>query len=339
VTETDFQRRCRAPATVVYRAATTLLAGLTAEHVALPPTQLIPTPPPDLYADVAGETYHRWDAVNNSRLNLLFDASPAHALAQILNPPKPTPAKVLGNAAHAMILQPEVFDATYAVAGRCAGLTEKGKGPRCSFNGKVCRGGEWFCDRHDPAPGAPGTVHVLPQDDYDACQRMRDAVLNHPVAGAYLRGPGEVELSGVFTDDDTGLPCKFRTDKLRGDKDVVFDLKTADDASPAGFPNSIYGFGYYRQGAHYLMGLAQHGRNFKHFIIGAVEKSPPYAVAVYRLTDESIEAGLSDRAKLMKLYAQCEESGVWPGYGFDADSGRYVVQDAGLPDWAWKRVG
>jgi hypothetical protein len=59
------------------------------------------------------------------------------------------------------------------------------------------------------------------------------------------------------------------------------------DASPSGFARSIATFRYHVQASHYLTGL--HGA--ERFVFIAVEKTAPYAVAVYELDAAAMAAG------------------------------------------------
>jgi hypothetical protein len=69
----------------------------------------------------------------------------------------------------------------------------------------------------------------------------------------------------------------------------------------------------------------------EHFVIVAVEKEPPYAVAVYRVLDAAIDAGREQIAGLLKTYATCVALDEWPGYAEQ-------VVDVALPAWAWNQI-
>lgn len=109
-----------------------------------------------IYEDVPADTYHAWDAASNSRLSHLL-RSPAHCREAIDNPPDPTPAQILGTAAHYCILEPDLFEQRYTVPGRCEAT--KRDGQRCTNVGVVCRNGEWFCGVRGHDPGADYTEH------------------------------------------------------------------------------------------------------------------------------------------------------------------------------------
>ncbi|MNS90853.1 hypothetical protein D3C72_1249210 [compost metagenome] len=58
----------------------------------------------------------------------------------------------------------------------------------------------------------------------------------------------------------------------------------------------------------------------------AVEKKFPYAVGVYVLDNESNEHGRAKYRASLDMFAACERSGVFPGYGDK-------IQTISLPAW------
>lgn len=278
--------------------------------------------------------YHGWPAASNSRLSKLR-RSPAHLKAYLEEPPKERSALIIGRAAHTTILEPDTFDSTFTVAELCA-ATKKGDGQRCSNWGIALHEKQgWLCGVH--AKGITSewstTRFVLPEPDYRACRLMREAVYKHPAARGLLWGEGDVELSMLWHDRETGVPCKGRMDRLspRIAGGAIVDVKTTRDAGRREFERAIFAHGYHRQAAFYLDGAAANGIAAEHFVIVAVEKEPPYAVAVYRLTEGAIEGGREQLRPLLARYAECVEQDVWPGYAED-------VQDIALPTWAWQQI-
>ena len=275
--------------------------------------QLAAPTTPGLYPNVPAEEYHRWPHVSQSRLKVLRDKSPAHLRHEMDNPPEPTPAMVLGTAVHLAVLQPDLFRTEYVKAPDVDRRTKAGKALWAEY------AAEWGEDR------------MLRADDYDLCLAMRDAVYTHPVARKLLDGASAREQSAVWVDPTTGLTCKGRFDAVCEDTGAIVELKTTSDASPTVFPRSIYRYGYYIQGAHYLSGAQTLGIKVDLFPIIAVESEPPHCVAVYQVEDLAIKAGLDELRPLMETYARCQESGVWPGY----DTKAVTIS---LPAWAWFEI-
>lgn len=278
-----------------------------------------------LYRDVPEPLYHQLDACSNSRLTLL-QRSPAHAKEAIDNPQPSTDAQQIGTATHWAILDPDLFRERVDVAEQCEAIT--GKGTQCSYTGKVRVDGSWYCNRH--APDAPADdLLVIDADTRDQIAAMREQVEAHPTAGALVSMPGVAEATALF--EHEGLYCKARLDYWGPETGTLVDLKTTRDAQPDAFQRSIWNYGYFRQLAFYRYALEQLGKTVDEALIIAVEKNPPYAVAVYRLSEETLSAGWRQLEDLLDRYARCIQTDEWPGYGED-------VKEIGLPSWAWNRL-
>jgi hypothetical protein len=273
--------------------------------------------------DLPSDVYHSLRYASNSILKILHDHSPAHAFEAMNSYQVPTPAMILGEAVHYCCLQPSLFATRYIVADQCTATT--GKGKRCSRGGSVLRANEWFCTQHDPTPDAPIVDDgILSQDDFDTCLRISDRVNNHPMASAILKQRTDTELSIIWKDEASGVICKARLDIVVAPQRTVADLKTTISAKRSNFERSIFEYGYHRQAATYL-----DATGYKSFVFIPVEKTPPFAVATYRMKDNVIEAGREQNAKLLTRFGECLASGKWPAYSDE-------IEDIDLPSWAWK---
>lgn len=121
---------------------TTLTAPLTLPHLAD-----FRAGKPGVYPLIPATAYHAHEALSNSRITDMM-RSPAHCRWAMDNPDDDTPATIFGSALHAMVLQPEIFDAEFVVAGQC--VAKKGDGARCGNAGKYLIAGEWRCGVHKP---------------------------------------------------------------------------------------------------------------------------------------------------------------------------------------------
>lgn len=266
---------------------------------------------PGTYPNVPANEYHRWPAASQSLLKIMRDRSPAHARWQMLNPTEPTPAMQFGTALHMAVLQPELFDQEYVVAPDVDRRTKAGRAVW-----------EDLLETYD-------ADSILKADEMQRIQAMRESIMANPTARALI--DGERELSALWNDKDTGVLCKARFDVVNRRAGAIVDLKTTNDASPSKFPRSIYDYGYYIQAAHYLAGALTLGLDVDLFAIVAIEKEPPYAVAVYQIEDQALVAGEDELRQLLSTYARCQETGEWPAYG---DQAVRIT----LPRWAWSEV-
>lgn len=271
-------------------------------------------PPAGLHRGIGYDEYSRWAAVNHSTLRH-FAKSPLHARHAMLNPSEPTEAMALGSAVHKAILEPDLFPAAYCWAPKFDKRTNDGKAGWTEFQTENAGKG------------------ILTREEYDQCIALRDAVWLHPTAAEVLRSPGANELSATWMDKTTNAACKGRPDRfgLWQGWPTVTDVKTARDASRRAFSRAIEQYGYSEQAAFYLDGLESISpfEGDRRFIFIVAEKEPPYAVAVYELDIDAIEAGRRKYRAHLNQYAACLASGVWPGFGDGADL-------ISMPAWAMR---
>jgi exodeoxyribonuclease VIII len=236
--------------------------------------------------------------------------SPAHYKWATEHPGPSTPAQLLGTAVHAAVLEPESFSAQFRVADT-DGRTKAGKEQR-------------------EAAAAAG-VTLFSTDDYADVLGMAGAVLTHPIAGKLIDG-ARTEVILRWKDMATEVLCKGRADAVAtlDGKPAVVDLKTTGDASPQATARSLGSFGYHIQLAHYRDGVM---RQFDLpdrppcFLV-AIEREPPYPVAVYLLDEYTLTAAHTERVRLLALWRRCTERNEWPAYADDA------VLPLSLPAWA-----
>jgi hypothetical protein len=270
---------------------------------------------PGIYYDVPRADYDAIEAMNHSRLSVGI-RSLAHLKAQLdgQRSSEDTAAMAFGRAYHCLILEPEVFDATYARAPE--GVNADGSASRSTKDGKAAWA-EWEAQNTGKESVSPRDWHVL--------YAMRDAIANHPAAQRLLNRHSHSEVTVLWYDRATGELCKCRVDRLLDDLDTIIDLKTTEDASPSAFEFSIYKYGYHRQFAFYGDGVhTVTEQEYPGCYIIAQEKVRPYLVGVYLLDDEAVDYGRYQYSRLLAAYSEATLTNEWPGY-----SDR--VQVIGLP--------
>ena len=181
---------------------------------------------------------------------------------------------------------------------------------------------------------AGGQTPLLTRD-YEIVKAMAKALREHPVASALFEpGSGKAEQSLFWRDPETSIWCRSMLDWLRNPgpgRLVVPDYKTAVSASPVEFEKALDNYDYYRQAAWYLdavhvLGLADHPA----FVFVVQEKTPPYLVSVFEPDSLALEAGRHYNRQARLVFAECQESGRWPGYSDE-------VELISLPPWAQNR--
>jgi hypothetical protein len=256
--------------------------------------------------DMDADAYRASEGISASDLkHIVPPKTPAHYFANVSGRTErvQTKAMLLGTLAHLAVLEPHKLDAAFAV--RPAHITDL----------RTKEGKEW--------KSSVGALPVLDQGEADALHGMRDAVAANAAAAALLRG-ASYEVSLWAEHPATGLPIKGRLDALGAG--VIADVKTCEDASPQGFGAAAARFLYDLSAAHYMALADLCGRPVDSFWWIAVEKSAPFAVAVYQPSEEVMARGIRLAEAALARVAECCERQEWPGYPASA-----VLQ---YPVWA-----
>lgn len=123
----------------------------------------------------------------------------------------------------------------------------------------------------------------------------------------------------------------------------LVDVKTARDVSPRAFGRAAGALGYHCQLAWYRRGYrARFGCSPSECLLVAVQKSPPYDVAVYRVTDSQLMVADIEIDKLLATLTKCEASGEWPGCSpeiADLELPAYAFDSAGLAEASLEGLG
>lgn len=262
---------------------------------------------PGIYG-MAEEEYHRGAGHGALSKSLLVELakSPQHCKKALETFTEPTPAMMLGTALHMAVLEPEKFQARYAAFSG----DRRTKAGKAAYN-EIIEAGKT----------------PLNESDMSQIKAMKDSILTHPFCREALSF-GLPEVSLFWHPEGSPVTAKGRVDFLNPEEALIIDLKTARDASPEGFRKAAAGFKYhwqaywYVQGVTYLIGPASW-----RFIFIAIEKTPPYAVGVYELHPDDIEAASEQVDPLIMTFEDCQRSGEWPGYSPE-------IETLHLPSWA-----
>lgn len=264
-------------------------------------------------ASLSNEEYHSGEGISKSNLDLIA-RSPAHYMAAMTAAREPTPAMVMGSAFHTAVLEPEKFDEMYCIAPE--GIDRRTKA------GKEA----WAAFEFENAG-----KDVLKADVMEAISGMKSAVLAHPLARPLVQG-GRAELSVYWQSSIVeGVLSKCRPDfvkDLEDDRYVLVDLKSTEDARPWAFERSAWSYRYHVQAAYYWDGCTDaFGHAPDTFVFIAVEKAPPYAVAIYEASMEMLNAGREEYYRNLRVYKECLDTGEWPAYPVE-------IQKLLPPGWA-----
>lgn len=254
--------------------------------------------------EMPNAAYHAYEGISKSGLDVI-NRSPAHFRYGARR--EPSRAMVIGTAIHAALLEPETFHNMYV-------LLRDVKDRRQS--------------EYKAAVKVHGEELVLVSSEADNVAGMQESVRAQPEACKALDTlTGFTELSAFIEDPDTGILLRCRYDGINTFHEAL-DLKKTRDASPGEFGKSVHNYRYHVQAAMYshiyklITGLEMEAFKFL-----AVEELPPHCAMVYELDEESLQIGHLEYRRNLNTYAECIESGEWPGYD-------NPVQTIGLPSWA-----
>lgn len=285
-----------------------------------------------LIEDMPDEQYHALPYCSNSFCTSLFNLYPEEAQYNRNNPEESTKSQLFGQAAHYVILQPELFEKKYLIAPKCQAMVASTGKPCEKDCTMLTADGQWLCGTHGKkAVRDPVQPKFIGKDDYEKCLKIRDKIAADPRATALFGAGGLKEVTMLFIDPVTGMKCKARLDHVLLEHGIINDVKTSRDVKE--FGKSFYDWGYHRQQAFYKFGgsvLYQKGlikKPFDHFNFIAADKTPPHIIGVFSTPDDQYELGMQQLRPLMDLCHRCESSGIWPGHGYDWQEGRAVIQD------------
>lgn len=279
-------------------------------------------PEEGIYPDIPEAVYRNAPGINQSSLKELI--TPAHYHAYVTGPKKPpTPDQIIGTLTHALVLQKrELFAVIPKSAPKMPTKAQlNAKKPSPESQDAIA----WWNHFRQSNPGK----EFLDQEEAAQIRAMAASVWNHPTASEILSAASTFEVA-AFKRHHTGLMLKGLADCIATDANnylTVPDLKTvqAGGASELEFIKQIYNWSYHRQASFYLDLFGA-----TYFIFIVVEKEAPFAVNCFNLEQKDIRLGREQNERDLKLIAECEKTGEWPGYTTG-------LKTIGIPEWALNR--
>jgi hypothetical protein len=239
--------------------------------------------------------YHAQPALGSTSIKWLLK-SPAKYRQYISEPEKPKAEYDLGSLVHSRVLGVGAQIAVYPeeiLASNGAASTSAAKA--------------WALEQREAG------MIPMKADAATDVHNMSEAVLAHRGARQILEAAPGREVSLFATDPATGVDVKARFD-IYGDKDCA-DLKSALDASPDGFMRAVWKLRYDVQQEHYLKVRELLGKGRPRFRFIVVENTAPFLVGVYELDEQWQEIGDVWATAARRIYRECTDAGIWPGYG------------------------
>lgn len=162
---------------------------------------------------------------------------------------------------------------------------------------------------------------------------MAEALRQHPIASALLTPEGgKPEQTLIWEDQETGIMLRSLVDWMpnrNGNRLVIGDYKSAMSANPEDFRKAAHNYGYCMQDPWYLDGIRALGLDDDPDFVFVVQmKTAPYLVSLVRLDEEALRVGAERNRKARRIFADCQESGHWPGFT------DFEIAEVSLPSYA-----
>jgi hypothetical protein len=227
-------------------------------------------------------------------------------------------------------MTPEQWEAAYPVAKSCEATLASGdrKGQPCGCETKNRYGDQWLCGKH--GKGEPTQTAKLTTSDIVACHGMLTA-LKAADTRLLLDGMKASQLTVLWNDEETGLPCKARLDGvsvcqlpgMEGPGSIRWDLKTTAENTVHGWERASNGYGYWLQDAHYTAGAAAIAKSQSKepieipFMFAVAQSQPEntgeHVAFVWEYDQATREKARTERSYLMHMVKHHIEQDYWPG--------------------------
>lgn len=267
--------------------------------------------------DVPAAVYHASKGVSNSVLQKIYP-TPAHLKAYLDNRESEDDGEeipehfMIGTLVHQTILEPEKEWPSVVV-----------KPSDVRYN--TASGKAWKAEQL-----AAGKT-IFTRTAYETLVGCVTSLAKHRFMQMVMRS-GQPEVSAWWVRPDVVLRSRF--DWVPGGiANYLMDIKTVRSAAPKEFQRAAWNFGWFQKAAFYLdIYNATRGLRSERseFLYVAVEKTPPYCVALYRVSQHSLEWGRGQYEMDLLTYNKCVETGEWPGYPDN-------VQTLDLPPWGFNK--
>jgi len=251
--------------------------------------------------EMSNDDYHRHPGYSSSDVKDVASSTLAHWKNRVR---KESHAFDLGSAVHAILLQPEL------------NLVVEGTETR--------RGKDWTSMKE--AADFAGKI-LLPKKEYQLAEQMAQAALFTPHVAELITDKHATKEASYFVREPVyNLDLKCRPDGLLSHKNLVFDIKTCQDASPKGFAKAVRDYSYDVQASFYKFCLELYGHTVDRFLFICIEKQNPFIVQVHTLSDEYLNHA---HMRMIHTLKTIREADVTQDYS----TGWPEVNTIHLPKW------
>jgi len=243
-----------------------------------------------LVEGLSSAEYHAHPAMSNTRLSMF--AKDPNLLVWMDNCPVDTEKLKtfdFGKAMHAILLEPDILKSDFVMMPELNLRTNDGKKERAEFI------------------AANEGKSILTFDEHKKLNLMYESVMAHPAARKIIEADGICEGSFFFKDEDSGVNCRVRPDKVLDN--YAADIKTTPDLGK--FKFSVDDYRYFVQDPFYLDGIRSCDFEVDHMKFIAIQSMIEigrYPCMVVTLDQEIVEYGRATYKRELQEYAEFIES-------------------------------
>lgn len=170
-------------------------------------------------------------------------------------------------------------------------------------------------------------------ESYATIEAMLESCYADKVIQGLIRNT-EYQLSLFWTDPETGLGLKTRPDICKRKKNVIVNVKTAEDGSPEAFSKELAKYDYPLQACIEMTGCVQTGlmEQVDNYFWLVCEKKPPFNATIYEFGVEDQKMCMDELHYLLHKIAKAKKENLHPGYSDRADN-QYGILTANIPMW------
>ena len=160
----------------------------------------------------------------------------------------------------------------------------------------------------------------------ESCKQ--DAVINKLIQNI------EYNYSLFWIDEETGLQLKTRPDICKSKKNIIVNLKTADDGSPEKFFKDCANYDYPFQASMEIEGVLKSGmmQQVDYYFWLVCEKKPPFSATIYEFSQDDREWCNAEFHYVLNIVKQAKELNLFPSYSQRADN-KHGIITVQLPLW------
>lgn len=285
----------------------------------------IELPTAQLIEKMSNEEYHARPEFSSSQLKDMLRSGAHfysnHVLKEVERESKT--AMDFGTLAHTLFLEPDQFEAEFAVlpedAPKCPTETMlKAKNPSPDTLGKIA-----FWENFEAEHA--GKI-IVTAEQIQGAQRIVENLKQLSMYAEMQNNFGMAEASIFFTDPAFDLELRIRPDwHIAPCKafpfGLILDLKTTTDARPNAFSKKCGDFGYDLSAAMYREGFQEYYRTEQKppFIFLVAESSIPFNVKQYQASDLFLSVGETRYNKAKELLAESLLINEWDGYSLELE--------------------